>query len=248
MDATDCTIHYIKNDFPVDLISWVSYLPFPAISPTLSNSHFIYDEWDHVNSNIFLDTSLASKWTLILKLFWDPERHDQLVWYNNDQHCYCLQERSHSIPPWAWHKQWCCLCFRCQILLLTLLFADKIQVYACFLFTNSSYKHQQDCWWALIWRWYHKQQLRDDAFSLHYSWLMSFFWSQLNSKSMSQEAIQWNHIFFFGVFFILQIIAILSTMVYQWHVTRHQHMSQASKQGIYNDSEQYIIGTSNWGT
>jgi hypothetical protein len=53
MDAADYATEYIKQDLPGKLISWLSYLFFPAIIAMLSSCHLMVST--NVNTNLFLE-------------------------------------------------------------------------------------------------------------------------------------------------------------------------------------------------
>ncbi len=106
------TVHYVEHDFPDELLSWLSYLFYPAISSMLSNLHIAISGIMAIPI-YFWTLFWHTDGCLIIEMLCNPEGNGCFVQYKNDVNCYCWRERSRSAP---WRAQqtrirciWICL-------------------------------------------------------------------------------------------------------------------------------------------
>jgi hypothetical protein len=100
MDIIAYTTEYIKQDLPGKLISWLSYLFFPAIIAVLSGCHLV------VSGVMAIPIYF---WTLlwhpdgrsIFDMLCNPEENGRLIRYDKDGNCPCWRERSRPVPRWV---------------------------------------------------------------------------------------------------------------------------------------------------
>jgi len=100
MDVTAYTVKYIEQELPCELISWLSYIFFPAIIAVLSSFHIVVSGFTAIP--IYF-------WTLVWHpdgrsipdMLRNPEGNGRLIRYNNDCNRLRWRERSRPVPRWA---------------------------------------------------------------------------------------------------------------------------------------------------
>jgi hypothetical protein len=100
MDVAAYTAKYIEQELPGELISWLSYLFFPAIIAVLSSFHIVVSGFTAIP--IYF-------WTLvwhpdgrsILDMLRNPEGSGRLIRYDDDRNHRRWRERSRPVPRWA---------------------------------------------------------------------------------------------------------------------------------------------------
>ncbi len=130
MNAADYAAKYIKQDLPGKLISWLSYLFFPAIIAMLSSCHSMVSRL--MSIPIYFWTLLwHTDGCSIFDMLCNPEGNSRLVRYDNNDTHPCWREQSQPVPWWAWCKCPCwiriCLSNHSE----TLPFKDMTQDFAC---------------------------------------------------------------------------------------------------------------------
>jgi hypothetical protein len=100
MDIAAYTAEYIERELPGELISWLSYLFFPAIIAVLSCCHIVVSGFKAIP--IYFWTLL---WHLdgqsILDMLCNPEGNGRLIRYNDDGNRRRWRERLQPVPRWA---------------------------------------------------------------------------------------------------------------------------------------------------
>ncbi len=103
MDTASYAAKYIKNDFPLELMTWLSYLFIPAIGSMLSSCYLLF-------CGLLLIPIYSWKLLFhpdgqsILDILQNTEGHGRFVWYNDDKNQHCWRESACFGPPWARHK------------------------------------------------------------------------------------------------------------------------------------------------
>jgi len=100
MDVAAYTAKYIEQELPGELISWLSYLFFPATIAVLSSFHIVISSFTAIP--IYC-------WTLvwhpdgqsILDMLCNPEGNGRHIRYNNNCHHLRWRVRSQPVPRWA---------------------------------------------------------------------------------------------------------------------------------------------------
>ena len=100
MDIAAYTTEYIEQELPCELISWLSYLFFPAIIAILSSFHIVVSGFTAIP--IYF-------WTLvwhpdgrsILDMLRNPEGCGRLIRYDNDRNRHHWRER-HTVILFCW--------------------------------------------------------------------------------------------------------------------------------------------------
>ncbi len=98
---------YMENDFPLEAMTWLSYLYIPAIGSMLSSCNILFCGllWIPIYS---LKILFHPNGRSLLNILQNPEGHGQFVWYNDDKNQHCWRERAHFVLWWAWHRCQCC--------------------------------------------------------------------------------------------------------------------------------------------
>jgi hypothetical protein len=93
VNAASQPVHYVEPDFPDELISWLSYLFYPAISSMLSNLHIAISGIMATPIHFWmLLWHLDGR--LIIEMLCNPEENGRFVQYNNDVNRYRWREHS----------------------------------------------------------------------------------------------------------------------------------------------------------
>jgi hypothetical protein len=97
MNAADYAAKYIKQDLPGKLISWLSYLFFPAIIAMLSSCHSMVSRL--MSIPIYFWTLLwHTDGCSIFDMLCNPEGNSRLVRYDNNDTHPCWREQSQPVP------------------------------------------------------------------------------------------------------------------------------------------------------
>ena len=129
MDVAAYTVEYIEQELPGKLISWLSYLFFPATIAMLSYCQIIFSGFTAIP---------IYSWTLfwhpdgrsILEMLRNPEGNGRLIRYNNDCNRLRWRERSRPVPRWA--RRTCIRRIRIQECLPIIGYDSRLCIFSCY--------------------------------------------------------------------------------------------------------------------
>jgi hypothetical protein len=106
INAASQTVCYVKHDFPDELMSWLSYLFYPAITSMLSNLHIKISRIMAIPIYFWMLLWHPDGHSII-EMRYNPERNGCFVQYNNDVNHYHWREHSQPASQWAWQTRIC---------------------------------------------------------------------------------------------------------------------------------------------